>query len=59
MEDEEERIRDEQSGLGEPVITKGGSFLFENIDSFVALSLNDASIEHLEMYPFDSDPGNY
>jgi hypothetical protein len=58
MEDVEERIRDE---LGEPEleIAKGRSFLFDNIDSFVALSREDTSVVSLDLFPFDSDARNY
>jgi hypothetical protein len=58
MEDKEERIRDV---LSEPEleIAKGRSFLFDNIDSFVALSRDNTSVEILELFPFDSDAGNY
>jgi hypothetical protein len=58
MEDEEQQIRDELSGvyLG---ISKGRPFLFENIDSFVALSRDNTTVTDLELYPFDRNAGNY
>jgi hypothetical protein len=59
MEDEEKHIRDELSGVSLE-IAKGGSFMFVNIDSFVALSRGNTSVENVALYyPFDSDPGNY
>jgi hypothetical protein len=58
MEDIEERIRDEL-GEHELEIAKGRSFLFDNIDSFVALSREDTSVGELELYPFDIDAENY
>jgi hypothetical protein len=58
MEDVKKRIRDE---LGEPEleIAKGRSFLFDNIDSFVALSRDNTSVVEVELFPFDIDAGNY
>jgi hypothetical protein len=40
-------------------ITKGRSFLFDNIDSFVALSRENTCVKEVDLYPFDSDLGNY
>jgi hypothetical protein len=58
MEDEEKQIRRELS-RGSLVITKGHSSMFNNIDSFVALSRENTSVIIVELYPFDSEPGNY
>jgi hypothetical protein len=58
MEDEEQQIRDELIGSCLH-ITEEGSFMFDNIDSFVALSRENTSILVVDLYPFDSDPGNY
>jgi hypothetical protein len=58
MEDVEERIRDEL-GEHELEITKGCSFLFDNIDSFVALSRDNTSVVVVELFPFHIDAGNY
>jgi hypothetical protein len=62
MEDDEKQIRHELSGqcLG---IAKGSLFvptlIFDNIDSFVALSRDNTIVREVELYPFDSDAGNY
>ena len=58
MEDEEESIRDQPKG---PFleISKEDLFMVDNIDSFVALSRDNTSIDSVELFPFDSDPGNY
>jgi hypothetical protein len=58
MEDEDERIRDD---LNEVYlnISKGKSFMLDNVDSFVALSQKKTSVEIVVLYPFDSDAGNY
>jgi hypothetical protein len=56
MEDEE-RIRDFLSE-SYMVISKGGS-LFHDIDSFVALSRRNTSVETVHLYPFDRDERNY
>jgi hypothetical protein len=58
MEDEEQQIRDELSGHFLH-ITKGRSFMLANIDSFVALSRDNSSVEAVVLYPFGSDAGNY
>jgi hypothetical protein len=54
MEDKEERIRDKlfDSYLA---IKKEDPFMFNNIDSFVALSRDNASVYTVELFPFDSD----
>jgi hypothetical protein len=33
--------------------------MFDIVDSFVVQSLENTSIDKVELYPFDSDPGNY
>jgi hypothetical protein len=58
----EQQIRDELSGeynnkLLE--ISKGRSFMFDNIDSFLALSRENTSVRRALLCPFDSAPGNY
>jgi hypothetical protein len=55
MADEEEQIRDELS-REHMIIAKGAPF---NINSFVALSRENTSVHIVELYPFDSDAGNY
>jgi hypothetical protein len=40
-------------------ITKGGSSLFDYIDSFVELSRENTIVKEVTLYPFDSDAGNY
>jgi hypothetical protein len=35
------------------------SFLFDNIEYCVALSRDNTSVKELELFPYDSDPGNY
>ena len=59
MEDEEQQIRNVLNVGGCLRITKEGSFMFDNIDSFVALSQDNTSVGMLDLYPFDSAPGNY
>ena len=59
MEDKEEHyIRDELSRYNMR-LTKGHSFMFDNIDSYVSLSRENSSVQELEVHPFDSDAGNY
>jgi hypothetical protein len=58
MEDQDERIWDELSRLNLD-ITKGNSFMFNNVDSFVALSRDNTSVQVVELFPFDRDVGNY
>jgi hypothetical protein len=58
MEDEEQPVRDELSRESLK-IAKGRSFMFDSIDSFVALSRDNSFVKNLELYPFDSDAGNY
>jgi hypothetical protein len=54
----EDRIRDElsQDYLN---IKKENSFMFDNIDSFVTLSRENTNVKAVELYLFDSHPGNY
>jgi hypothetical protein len=59
MEDEEEHVRNELSSRSYLLIAKGDPFLLDNIDSLVTLSRENTSIESLELFPFDSDAGNY
>ena len=58
MEYAEQQIRNELSRKC-LYITKEGSFMFDNIDLFVALSEGNTSVTILDVYPFDSAPGNY
>jgi hypothetical protein len=58
MTDEGEQIRDQLS-RSYLDIRKGGSLIFDNIDTFVALSRDNNSVEEVILYPFDSDAGNY
>jgi hypothetical protein len=58
MEDKEMRIRDELSGSCLR-ITEERSFMFDDIDSFVALSRENTSVKMVALYPFDSNAGNY
>jgi hypothetical protein len=58
MEDEEERIRVDLS-KSYMEISREDPFMFDNIDSFVALSQEKTSVEDVELYPFYSDTGNY
>jgi hypothetical protein len=57
MEDEEQQIRNELSRGCLEISTD--SLMFDNIDSFLALSRDNTSVEAVELYPFDSAPGNY
>jgi hypothetical protein len=61
MKDKEEQIRDELSGSALFIdITMEESLIFDNIDSFVALSRDNNSVEAVKLYPFcESDAGNY
>jgi hypothetical protein len=60
MEDKEQQIRNELSRdilyLG-----KNGSFMFDNIDSFVALSRDNTRVTEVVLYPYeyDDEAGNY
>jgi hypothetical protein len=58
MMDNEQQIRNELIG---PCmrITKKDSIMFDNIDSFVALSRDNTSVQAVAFNPFDSEPGNY
>jgi hypothetical protein len=58
MEFEELQIRNQ---LSEDYlqIAEERSFIFENIDSFVALSRENTTVTELGLYPFDSAPGSY
>jgi hypothetical protein len=55
MEDEAEQICDELS-REHMIIAKGAPF---NIDSFVARRRENTIVHTVELYPFDSDAGNY
>jgi hypothetical protein len=57
MEYEEQQIRDELSR--DFLDIAKDSFMFDNIISFVALSRENTSIVSVDLYPFDSEPGNY
>jgi hypothetical protein len=60
MKDEEEQIRDKLSGSILSIdISREDSLIFDNIDTFVALSRDNNSVESVDLYPFDSDAGNY
>jgi hypothetical protein len=58
MEDEELHIQNELS-WSYMVIAEEHSLMFDNIDSFVALSRENTSVKQVMLYPFDSNPGNY
>jgi hypothetical protein len=57
MEYQEPQIRDELS-RSYLEITEEESFMFDNIDSFVALSRENTIITDVVLYPFDSLAGN-
>jgi hypothetical protein len=57
MEDEEEHFF-ELSG-SYMSIKKEGSFMLDNIYSFVVMSREETNVVSVGLYPFDSDPGNY
>jgi hypothetical protein len=65
MEDDEDQEVDEDAirnrffGLECLHLAEGNSFLFDNIDSIVALSRESNVIKEVELYPFDSDAGDY
>jgi hypothetical protein len=60
MEDQQERIRDVLCNSYLEIEKRGSSmFLFDNIDSFVALSRENTTVEDVVFDPFDSDAGNY
>ena len=64
-EDEEKQIRDELSrdvlviAKESFMVDNINSILFNNINYIVALSRDNTSVEFVELYPFDSDAGNY
>jgi hypothetical protein len=58
MEDEEECIREVLSSSNLE-ITEGCSHMSGNIDSYVALSLDNTSVDTVKLYPFYSDAGDY
>jgi hypothetical protein len=58
MEDTEQQIRDELS-RSDLRITNEESYMFEDIDLFLALSRENTSISTVGLYPSDSTPGNY
>jgi hypothetical protein len=58
MEDEEQQVRNELS-RDYLRIREEGSFMFDNIDSFIALSRDNTSVDMLDFYPFDRAPGDY
>jgi hypothetical protein len=58
MEDKKKHIRNELS-RSYMSMAKEGSFMFDNIDSFVALSREKTNVISVGLYPFDNDPGNY
>jgi hypothetical protein len=59
MEDKEQVIRWELSGDSLRIEKRFYGLMFDNIDSFVALSQKKTSVEIVVLYPFDSDAGNY
>jgi hypothetical protein len=59
MEDEEQQVRNELNGDYLLSIREEGSFMFDNIDSFIALSRDNTSVDMLDFYPFDRAPGDY
>jgi hypothetical protein len=54
----EQQVRNELSGEYLE-ISKGRPFMFDNIDSFVALSRENTSVEYVMLDLLDSAPGNY
>jgi hypothetical protein len=58
MEVKEKQVRDELSKIVLE-IAKENAFMFDNIDSFVALSRENFIVTEVMLYPFDSDAGNY
>ena len=58
MEDEEELILDELSRSC-LFMTEQHSFIFDNIDSSLALSRDNTSVKYMVLYPFDVEAGNY
>jgi hypothetical protein len=54
----EQQIRNELS-RSYMFITEGRSSIFDNIDSFLALSQDNTTVTRVELYPFDSDAGNF
>jgi hypothetical protein len=60
MKNKEEQIRDVLDGSPLTIdIAREESLIFDNIDTFVALSRDNNGVEAVELYPFDSDVGNY
>jgi hypothetical protein len=57
MEDKERQIRNELNG-SYMHLTKE-LLMFDNINSFLALSRENTSVKMVALYPFDSAPGNY
>jgi hypothetical protein len=58
MKYHEKQIRNELNG-SYMRITEEESCMFDNIDSFLALSRENTSVREVELYPSDSRPGNY
>jgi hypothetical protein len=59
MEDEEEQMRDSIASVYSLEATKENALLFDNVDSFVAQSRENTSVHVVQLYPFDSDAGDY
>jgi hypothetical protein len=59
MEDEDERIRDELSQDYLNRTKENALLMFDSVDSFVAPSQDNTSVHLVELYPFNSDTGNY
>ena len=59
MEDKKEQVRDQLSRR-ELLLSKGlNSFMFDNIDFFVALSRDNTTVDEVDFYPFDNDARDY
>jgi hypothetical protein len=59
MEEEEQQVRDELNKTWLHLTKEVSYLLFDNIDSFVALSRENHSVKDVILYPFDTGAGNY
>jgi hypothetical protein len=59
MEDMKRQLILDELGEDCLEIAKEGSFMFENIDSFVALSRENTSVGKVVLYPYDSAMGKH
>jgi hypothetical protein len=55
--EDQDRIRGELSD--DDLEISKGQLMFDNVDSFVTMSRDNTSVIEADLYPFDSDPGNY